>query len=262
MRILLVSDVHANICAMRAIERTERWDEVWCCGDLVDFGPFPVEVIHWMREHNARCVLGNHDAHVLAIRREDCQRAYDVKQWQWTHQNLEQLAEQELNYLHELPRTLCLEADGICYQMQHQFDDGYGTVESLNQFRAFWKGGEDHPIKRLLFGHTHRRGMHMLDENSHWLNPGSASYRRPDDPDKRAHYMMLEDGKVRFGAINYDRSLLLAKTAEYLREGRMLSTHLQDAFFFFGNAATTRSPLPMGDAYLNGGDHHDTSAGY
>ena len=261
MKILLVSDVHANIFALRAIERTERWDEVWCCGDLVDFGPFPVEVIRWMRDHHARCVRGNHDAHVLALRREDCRRAYDARQWQWAHQNLEQLTEQELDYLRALPDTLCLEADGIRYQMQHQFDGGYGTVESLAQFHDFWKGGQEYAVRRLLFGHTHRRGMHLLDESSHWLNPGSASYRRPDDPDKRAHYMMLEDGTVRFGAISYDRSPLLAKTVEYLREGRMLTTHLQDACFFFGNAATTRSPLPMEREDLNGGDRRDASAG-
>ena len=73
--------------------------------------------------------------------------------------------------------------------------------------------------------------------------------------------MMLENGAVRFGAISYDRSALLAKTSKYLREGRMLSTHLQDAFFFFGNATTTRSPLPMENRDLNGGDRHDASAG-
>ena len=51
MKILLISDVHANIHALEAVERAERFDEVWCCGDLTDFGPDPVEVIRWMQAH-------------------------------------------------------------------------------------------------------------------------------------------------------------------------------------------------------------------
>ena len=86
--------------------------------------------------------------------------------------------------------------------------------------------------------------MHLLGEGALWLNPGSVSYRRPDDPDKRAHYMVIEDGRVRFGAVSYDRSALLSKTQEIHRSGRMLATNLQDAYFFFGDARTTRDPLP------------------
>lgn len=243
MRILLISDIHANIHALEAVERAERFDEVFCCGDLVDFGPFPMEVIRWMQAHNARCVLGNHDAHVLSLSREDCRSAYEARTWQWAHQNYEQLDDDALAYLRALPKTLLLTADGVAYQMQHQYDGGYGTVESLCQFDRFWQG-ESAPQRRLLFGHTHRRCMHLLSKNELWLNPGSVSYRRPDDPDKRAHYMVIESGRVRFGAVSYDRTALLAKTQEIHRSGRMLPTNLQDAYFFFGSAATTRDPLP------------------
>jgi len=244
MKILLLSDIHANICALRAIEQAESWDEIWCCGDLTDFGPYPMEVIQWLRERGARCVLGNHDAHVLSLSMEDCRRAYDAGEWQWAHQNFEQLTPEAIDYLRTLPRMLCLTADGVAYQLQHQYDSGYGTVQTLDQFDSFWQGDDTMPVRRMVFGHTHRRCAHLLDERTQWLNPGSASYRRPDDPDKRTHYMMLENGRVRFGALSYDRGPLMRKTLEYLRDGHMLPGNLQDAFFFFGSAATTRDPLP------------------
>jgi predicted phosphodiesterase len=244
MKILLISDIHANIYALHAVEQAEKsWDEVWCCGDLVDFGPDPTEVIRWMQDHNARCVLGNHDAHVLRLTPEDCRRAWDERTWQWAHQNYEQLSDSDLAYLRSLPKTLHLAADGIPCQMQHQYDNGYGTVESQEQFDRFWQG-ESAPQRRLIFGHTHRRCLHALSEGALWLNPGSISYRRPDDPDKRAHYMVIEDGHVRFGAVSYDRRALLGKTQEIHRSSRMLTCNLQDAYFFFGSASTTRDPLP------------------
>lgn len=96
----------------------------------------------------------------------------------------------------------------------------------------------------MIFGHTHRRLVHRLDNDRLWLNPGSASYRRPDDRDKRAHYMLIEDGDIRFGAVEYDRSEMLARAMDYVKKGTMLETDLQDAMFFFGNAPTSREPLP------------------
>lgn len=245
MKILLMSDIHANIDALRAVEQAETWDEIWCCGDLTDFGPFPVETLAWMREHRAHCVLGNHDVHVLSLTREDCKWAYDAHEWTWAHQNRELLDDADMTFLRSLPKTLFLTADNIAYQMQHQYDRAYGTIESLSQFHAFWQGETVLPARRMLFGHTHRRGAHLLDAQTGWLNPGSVSYRRPDDPDKQAHYLVIENGEVHFGSVSYDRRRLLAKTWEYLHGGHMLTENLQDAFFFFGNALTTRSPLPL-----------------
>ena len=116
--------------------------------------------------------------------------------------------------------------------------------ESLADFDSFWKKETPEAKTMLAFGHTHRRCIHLLSEQKGWFNPGSVSYRRPDDSDKRAHYMVAEDGRLRFGAVSYSRERSLLVTKSYLQKGIMLETNLQDAFFFFGDAPTTRSPLP------------------
>ncbi len=246
MKALIISDIHANIHALRAIEKVETWDTVYCCGDLTDYGPFPMEVIAWMKEHDAHVVCGNHDIHVMTMSDEACAEARRGHVWKWCHDNWEKMDQSAKAYLSALPTVLQFEMDGIEYQMQHQYDQRYGTVESEAQFNAFWKNAkDDHQQRRLLFGHSHRRCIHVLREDMMWINPGSVSYRRPDDPDKRAHYMIIEDGDIRFGAVSYDRSPLLNVAKKYQLRGYMLETELQDAYFFFGDAPTSRSPLPM-----------------
>ena len=118
-------------------------------------------------------------------------------------------------------------------------------MQAFDAFWAQWHVGEERLEKRMIFGHTHRRCVHALDQGKLWLNPGSASYRRPDDRDKRAHYMLIEDGEIRFRAVEYDRSAMLRRAMDYVRSGTMLPTELQDAMFFFGDAPTSREPLPM-----------------
>ena len=67
MKLLIISDVHANHLSLEAIWRQEPdCDEVCCAGDLVDYGPFPHEVIDWMKKHNVKAVYGNHDRELLS----------------------------------------------------------------------------------------------------------------------------------------------------------------------------------------------------
>src|SRR5258707_214751 len=63
MRILLVSDIHANWPALEAID--EPHDLCLCIGDLVDYGCEPGPVVEWVRRRSAVCVRGNHD-HMVA----------------------------------------------------------------------------------------------------------------------------------------------------------------------------------------------------
>lgn len=250
MKILILADIHGNIDALKAVWNREMdSDEIICAGDLTDYGVFPKEVIDWIRTHNVRTVKGNHDAHTVHIYRETPWREAGAGEFKWVHHTCAQLTEEEINYLDLLPKTLYFEADGAAYMVSHQYDDGYGTVESRDQFNRFWdehraKDSAEAADKRMIFGHTHRQGIHVLGDGMLWLNPGSVSYRRPDDPCKDAQYIVIEDGQISLRSIPYDRSRSLKAAYEYLNRNIMMKTELQDAFFFFGNAVSSREPLP------------------
>src|SRR5438132_387146 len=68
MRIALISDLHANEVALRAVlADVDRLgcDEVICLGDVATLGPEPNAVIQILRERTTRRVLGNHDDFML-----------------------------------------------------------------------------------------------------------------------------------------------------------------------------------------------------
>ena len=67
MRILIISDLHANITALEAVlAEAGPVDACWCLGDLVGYGPDPNECIECVRGlPNLKCIIGNHDAAVL-----------------------------------------------------------------------------------------------------------------------------------------------------------------------------------------------------
>ncbi len=55
MRFFILSDIHSNIEALEACTRRAKlagYDAVFCCGDIVGYGPHPVEAIDALRELN------------------------------------------------------------------------------------------------------------------------------------------------------------------------------------------------------------------
>lgn len=64
-RFLLLSDIHANWPALRAVieHAQENYDAIWFLGDLVSYGPYPIECLLFFRQCISlrRWRAGNHD---------------------------------------------------------------------------------------------------------------------------------------------------------------------------------------------------------
>ena len=63
MRILVISDIHANLPAFKAVLEAVhgQWDQIWFLGDLIGYGPNPNECVALLREFDHVSLSGNHD---------------------------------------------------------------------------------------------------------------------------------------------------------------------------------------------------------
>lgn len=63
MRILILSNVHANFHALEAVmESAPEHEAPLCLGDVVGYGALPNQCCDLLRERGALCLSGNHDA--------------------------------------------------------------------------------------------------------------------------------------------------------------------------------------------------------
>jgi len=107
MRVLVISDIHANLAAFESVLSDAKgdWDYVWCLGDVVGYGPSPNECCDLLRSLPHLCLAGNHDWAALGrldIRtfNADARRAVT-----WTR---ETLSPENTAYLSALPTTFVL----------------------------------------------------------------------------------------------------------------------------------------------------------
>lgn len=65
MRIVIISDIHANLAALQAVldhADVDSADAVWCLGDIVGYGPDPNACAELVGQHtDGNSLAGNHD---------------------------------------------------------------------------------------------------------------------------------------------------------------------------------------------------------
>ncbi|MEB2836750.1 MAG: metallophosphatase family protein [Desulfurococcales archaeon] len=216
--LLVLSDIHGNACALRAVlEDARGWDEVLVLGDIVDYGPSPGEALDIIRGLGARVVRGNHD-HAAAYG-VDC-RCGEATRWlsHWTRENitLRQLSKRDLEYLASLPVRVDLDLGNLKLTAVHgsPADPLYDYLNpALPDAELHRRLGEPKPGTLYLVGHTHLQFYRVL-HGTRLANPGSVG--QPRDGDPRAAYAIIkpETGTVEFHRVKYDVDRVVSKLEE------------------------------------------------
>src|ERR1700738_4525900 len=103
MRILVLSDIHANLTALEAAldAAKGRWDRAVCLGDVVGYGPDPNEVATRIREMGVFCIRGNHDKAVAELMATEDFNPVAKAAGVWAR---EALCKESLDWVKSLPR--------------------------------------------------------------------------------------------------------------------------------------------------------------
>jgi putative phosphoesterase len=200
MKLLILSDIHANWSALSAVLNAERsWDAVAFCGDVVDYGPYPVQCVHWLAAHADFSVRGNHD-NALAFD-VDCHsmgsfRHASLATRLW-HRAF--LSPDDVAFLRSLPTLLWFEFGGQHFRMAHATPQG-DLFEYLDagQWGPRVAGLESDYV---LLGHTHIQDMRRFGRVT-VVNPGSVGLSR--DGSGNACYAVYDDQRMTLKRVDYD----------------------------------------------------------
>ncbi|MBX2900350.1 MAG: metallophosphoesterase family protein [Cyclobacteriaceae bacterium] len=205
MKIVLFSDIHANLPALEAcladIE-IRKPDAVYCLGDLVGYNIWPNEVINEIRRRKIPTIAGNYD-YGIGRSSDDCGCAYKTDAEKangavsisYTNQIVKT---EERHYLRSLPSHIRLE-----YQLNEEKFNllmVHGSPRKINEYlfidrdeKSLLRILEQADAHIMFFGHTHKPYHRILkDENGHYrhaINIGSVG--KPKDGDVRGGYVMI-----------------------------------------------------------------------
>jgi predicted phosphodiesterase len=182
MKVAVLTDVHANLPALRAVLgqlEQEGFDLLVHLGDAIAIGPFPAECLDLLLNvPNVRCVMGNHDeyfVHGLPQPQPAWMSDGEVEHQHWTHRQIDPALRATLAHW---PYRLHDEFGGIPTTFVHYPLDGSGR-----KFAPFMKNPTAADLDRSFalvapdssslnfYGHNHH--FSDLDGQARYVNPGS-----------------------------------------------------------------------------------------
>ncbi len=231
MRILLLSDIHANLEALDAcLADAPAHDAVVNLGDIVGYGASPNEVTDRSRQLGKVFVRGNHDKAATGVMTLDDFNPMAAAAATWTRN---ELTPDNLNWLRDLPHGPVPLPDFPQVQLVHgspNDEDEYvvSLGDALAPLIAL-------PVPLTFFGHTHLQGgffangssadgfrpeyrtvgkaesipLQLKPSSRYLINPGSVG--QPRDGDWRAAFALFDtDAQV----VHFHRTPYNLKSAQ------------------------------------------------
>ena len=203
MRILIISDIHANITALEAVlEHAGDVDGTWCLGDLVGYGPNPNECVEKVKSlPNLMCLIGNHDAAVIDQMDASTFNPEARISIEWT---LQQLTSENLEYLAQLRNRIVFENVTLVHgsprspTFEYLLDTHLATINFSYFDTSFCFVGHTHLPAQYLLGNGQGHASLIIPQPNQVIrlaarsiiNPGSVGQTRDRDP--RAAYAIFE----------------------------------------------------------------------
>lgn len=235
MRVLILSDIHANLVALEAVLADAApfgWDKVWCLGDVVGYGPEPTACVERIRALAPDVwVAGNHDwATVGRLDIEDfnpeARRAV-----LWTREHLsaeawaclealpdEPVVRGDFTITHGSPRYPIWEyiLDPLTALANFSYFEtpyclvGHSHVPRLFRWQASRdeEGGEGGCVE---LAPVYDKRIALTGDHRLIINPGSVG--QPRDSDPRACYALLDTEEMtwRFRRVRYSVEMTQAR---------------------------------------------------
>lgn len=213
LRLCVISDIHGNVAALRAVLRrisTLGADMLLVAGDLAAQGPRPAEALDELRGlSNVVIVRGNTDRYLAETRplpppywpaSEITER---LRSLEWTR---DQLGEERLRFLAALPAEVVVDGCLVVHASPGNDERGIFPATQLERF--------DSPAWTAVMtcGHTHLP-VHRRFGDRHVVNAGSVGW--PLDGDPRSSFAVIEQDRHPSGwrvvleRVDYDRSAVV-----------------------------------------------------
>jgi len=183
MKNALVSDIHGNLPAFEAVldDVPDDVDQVVCLGDIVGYGPWPLECVRRVWQHCDVILQGNHDREFV-----DPEGYTDNRQaMKGLYYAQEKVKGRYREWLQNLPRKQdFLEGEVLLVHDHPEEVDRYVMPRAFPEVRPYLDDYE-----ACFLGHTHIQHEAVIDDRL-ILNPGSVG--QPRDGDSRAAYAVVD----------------------------------------------------------------------
>jgi predicted phosphodiesterase len=196
MRLAVISDIHSNLEALEtALSQIKRlgYDEIICLGDIIGYGPNPIECLDLVFSHTNKIIRGNHENSAVNLYELNNMSDYSKKAMIWT---IQQLKEKYFESIKTLRNSLEIE-DLLFVHANPSKNNLWNYVRDADDAKIYFP---DLKHRICFLGHSHLAKVftenknNSIDKNIKCIvNVGSIG--QPRDGDPRLSYGIFDTDK-------------------------------------------------------------------
>ena len=223
MKIAVISDIHANLIALKTVLediKEQNCDKIFCLGDLAMAGPQPVETVDFIiKQTDWTIIQGNTDKLIVDYSSELFENMMNTfpLMAKALREDVKVLREDQKEFLRKLPPQKELEIEGVKILLVHgsprRNNEDILPNLPIEQVEEIIDGVN---ADLILCGHTHMPAGYQTNTKQTVINDGSVG--RPMTEDLKACYLILDINNGSFTAEHRLLDYTREKAAEIMRE--------------------------------------------
>ena len=238
MKIAVISDIHGNLEAMKAVLediKNEGCEKIFCLGDLAMAGPQPKETINFIRnlknDFDFEIIQGNTDEMIAYAQDwiyEKIKEALPVMAEAYKS-DIKTVTDEQKEYLKSLPKQKEINVEGVKILLVHgsprrNNEDIFPNLD-IKKVEEMLDGVD---ANLILCGHTHMPCGYQTTTNQTVINVGSVG--RPFSEEPKSCYCIIEikndgsfEAKHNFVEYDFEKSAQILEKRDFEGADKMAS---------------------------------------
>jgi putative phosphoesterase len=201
MKIAIISDIHSNLEAFKAVLRdidNLKIKKIFCNGDVIGYGYAPNKCLDIIKRREIKCTIGNHENAVI-LENTSGFNVYATEAIEWT---ISHITKENLKFIKNFPERIGITVNGFKILMVHG-----SPFDPVNEY-VF----PDYPLEKIVkavnvdvvvMAHTHVPFIREI-EGCLMINCGAVGQPRDHNPDACYVTLNVKERKAEIRRVKYD----------------------------------------------------------
>ena len=219
MKIALISDIHGNYDALKAVLKDIKKLKIYktyCLGDIINYYYEPHKCINILIKKKIKCIKGNHENILFKTLRNKKERDHYCKIYGHSIKiNIKKLNHRHITFLKKLKKKLTIKIDHLKIIFAHGSPWSENTYVYPNFKNKIKDSLRKYDADYIFLGHTHIPMNIKINKKTTIINPGSVG--QPRNKCNNACWALFDtkNRQIKFMETKYQKKKLLDDIISY-----------------------------------------------
>jgi putative phosphoesterase len=219
MRLAIISDIHGNYDALKAVLKDVKKlkiNKIYCLGDIVNYYYEPHKCINILKKNKIKSIRGNHEKILFkTLKNKKINNYYSKIYGHSININVKKIRSEHIIFLKKLKKILTIKTANYKIIFAHGAPWSENTYIYSNFKNKIKNNLAKYKADYIFLGHTHLPMNVKINRKTSIINPGSVGQPRNKCNNACWAIFNTKNGQVNFMQTKYNKKKLLQSIVKF-----------------------------------------------